>query len=474
MCGDAALEVGSVATKGAAFAPPDPNELRAAREITKLRMRARTLATQTKRAEAALQARAAELAMVSEVAGALVGPLLPPEIATAFLRGVASVLHPEATAMFLLYDQDRKAFRSIAAEGPDAGDFLDYSIAVLPHELHTLLMDQREALLLPDTTKAAVWPDLTAALPTLATARSLYVVPLVSRDRLVGALFIRSGQPGALDERHVALLRLMGHYVAGALHSAQSVAVMEGANAQLQHLSKAKSDFASIVSHEFRTPLTGIQGFSELIRDEDLSLEEIREFAGDINKDAQRLNRLITDMLDLDRMESGRMSLHLEEVDLNAVITEAVAQLSPNGPTHPMRLELEATMAAVTGDRDKLTQVVTNLLSNAVKYGHEGSEIVIRGHSDVGMAHISIEDHGVGIPPQALDEVFERYARLGSTQHIQGIGLGLPIVRLIADLHHGRAWAESEVNVGSTFHFTVPFARTATDASLSLAAPSGA
>lgn len=131
-------------------------------------------------------------------------------------------------------------------------------------------------------------------------------------------------------------------------------------------------------------------------------------------------------------------------------------------------------MAAVTGDRDKLTQVVTNLLSNAVKYGHEGSEIVIRGHSAGGMAHISIEDHGVGIPPQALDEVFERYARLGSTQHIQGIGLGLPIVRLIADLHHGRAWAESEVNVGSTFHFTVPFARTATDASLSLAAPSGA
>ena len=93
------------------------------------------------------------------------------------------------------------------------------------------------------------------------------------------------------------------------------------------------------------------------------------------------------------------------------------------------------------------------------------------------MAHIAIQDHGVGIPPQALDEVFERYARLGSTQHIQGIGLGLPIVRLIADLHHGRAWAESELNVGSTFHFTVPFAATATATSLplpALAAPAGA
>ena len=414
--------------------------------------------TRLEELEQTLRARAAEVALVTGVAEALVGPLLQPEIAAAFLLGVKSVLHPEATAMVVLYDEDKKTFNSIAVEGPDAGEFADYSIAVLPHELHTLLMVQREPLLLPDTAQDATWRDLTAALPGLATARSLYVVPLVSRDRLVGALFVRSGQPGAVDLRHVALLRLMGNYVAGALDSAQSVAVMEAANAQLQHLSKAKSDFVSIVSHEFRTPLTGIQGFSELIRDETLSMEEIREFAGDINKDARRLNRLITDMLDLDRMESGRMSLHLEDVDLNAVIREAVAQMSPNAANHPMRLDLEPGMRPVRGDRDKLTQVMTNLLSNAVKYAPNGGEIVIRGRSETGKACVSMQDHGMGIPAQALEEVFERYARLGSTQHIQGIGLGLPIVRLIAELHGGSAWAESELDVGSTFYFTVPLA----------------
>jgi hypothetical protein len=126
--------------------------------------------------------RAAELALVSEVAGALVGPLLPPEIATAFLQGVSSVLHPEATAMFLLYDELKKTFHSIAAKGPDAGDFADYTIDVLPDELRTLLMDQREALLLPDTTQAAVWPDLTAALPNLAHVRAR-VHEWLQRDR---------------------------------------------------------------------------------------------------------------------------------------------------------------------------------------------------------------------------------------------------------------------------------------------------
>src|SRR4029077_9123726 len=124
---------------------------------------------------------------------------------------------------------------------------------------------------------------------------------------------------------------------------------------QIEQLSKLRSEFVSIVSHEFRTPLTGIQGFSEMLRDEELTLPEMREFAGDINKDARRLARLITDMLDLDRMESGRMTLNSEPVDLNRIVTETAAQFRLSAADHPIELDLDQSLRSIKGDSDRLT-----------------------------------------------------------------------------------------------------------------------
>jgi signal transduction histidine kinase len=229
--------------------------------------------------------------------------------------------------------------------------------------------------------------------------------------------------------------------------------------ANLTRLNKAKSDFVSVVSHEFRTPLTGIQGFSEMIRDEDLAPAEVKEFANDINMDAQRLARMITEMLDLDRIESGRMQTNREHVDLAALMREAVERQAATAPKHRLVLDIEPGLPRAWADRDRITQVMTNLLNNAVKYSPDGGTVTVGARSEKAMAHIWVRDEGLGIPAESLEEVFERYSRLHTTKQrtIQGTGLGLPIVREICKLHGGHAWVESAVGKGSTFHVTLPF-----------------
>jgi signal transduction histidine kinase len=150
--------------------------------------------------------------------------------------------------------------------------------------------------------------------------RASLAVPLIRSGRALGVLSIRSYDPtAAYTEDDAKMLGLFADQAAAALTTVEAFARQRQAVEQLERLNRAKSEFVSIVSHEFRTPLTGIQGFSEMMKDEDLTIAEMKEYAADINKDAQRLNRLITEMLDLDRMEAGRMTLHRESADLNAI-----------------------------------------------------------------------------------------------------------------------------------------------------------
>jgi signal transduction histidine kinase len=294
-----------------------------------------------------------------------------------------------------------------------------------------------------------------------AGLRACLAVPLVRSGRALGALGIRSYAAGVrYSDDDARMLSLFADQVAAALTTVQAFGRQRQAVEQLERLNRAKSEFVSIVSHEFRTPLTGIQGFSEMMRDEDLSLEEMREYAGDINKDAQRLNRMINEMLDLDRMESGRMTIHPERMDLNTVVADVADRVRPNAPNHTLTLDLQKDLPQIAADRDRMTQVVSNLLNNAVKYSPTGGRITVTTRVDGEELRLDVRDEGLGIPPDAIETIFERYSRVDSlaTKDIPGTGLGLPIVRQIVQLHGGKVWAESELGRGSVFHVTLPLA----------------
>jgi PAS domain S-box-containing protein len=245
---------------------------------------------------------------------------------------------------------------------------------------------------------------------------------------------------------------------ATAEHTAQEAAIANLAG--LERLSQLKSEFVSLVSHEFRTALVGIQGFSEMIRDQELSADETKAFAGDINNDAQRLNRMITEMLDLDRIEAGRMTLNICPVDLNVILTEAAERARAVSPKHAIEANLDPALPAVRGDSDRLFQVVANLLSNAVKYSPSGGEILLTSVAKDGMVEVSVIDHGLGIPADFVKKLFGRYERFEdkTKAKIIGTGLGLAITRQIVDMHGGKIWVDSTLGVGSEFHFTVPVA----------------
>jgi PAS domain S-box-containing protein len=233
--------------------------------------------------------------------------------------------------------------------------------------------------------------------------------------------------------------------------------------AQLEKLNRLKSEFVSMVSHEFRTALVGIQGFSELIRDQDMEPTEMKTLAGEIYDDSQRLSRMITDMLDFDRLEAGKLKLDLRPLDLNELVTQAVEHASVSTRQHTFEVDVEPGLPPVLGDRDRLTQVLSNLLSNAIKYSPRGGEIRICTRVNGGYAEVLVIDHGNGIPPEFISRLFGRYERYEDKHagKIIGTGLGLAITRQIIEMLGGRIFVDSVVGKGSEFRFTVPLATTA-------------
>jgi PAS domain S-box-containing protein len=233
---------------------------------------------------------------------------------------------------------------------------------------------------------------------------------------------------------------------------------------QERELDRMKTEFVSQVSHELRTPLTAIKGFTEMLLDGDAGdvNDEQQEFLNIVKSNVDRLVALINDLLDISRIESGRIKLDLAPLDLSEVITSVVATMRPllEGKSQTLTTEVPEGLPLAMGDRDRVVQVVTNLVSNAHKYTQSGGAICVSAQNQGDMLRIAVKDNGMGIPAEDIPKLFTRFFRVDSslTREIGGTGLGLSIVKSIVELQGGNVSVESELEHGSTFAFTLPVA----------------
>lgn len=230
---------------------------------------------------------------------------------------------------------------------------------------------------------------------------------------------------------------------------------------EIKNIERMKSSFVAMASHELRTPLTAIKGFtSTLMMDDDFSDAERKEFLMIIDQECDRLRRLIDDLLNTARIESGEsLKPSYSRVPLRELLDKVVMIQRQATSRHSISLDVQGEIPEVVGDQDKLDQILTNLLNNAIKYSPNGGDIVV--HATVKDEHvlIGVEDHGMGIPADHVNKVFERFHRVDNEDNrkIYGTGLGLFLVKhLVESVHLGTIWCDSEVGKGSTFWFTVP------------------
>ncbi len=254
---------------------------------------------------------------------------------------------------------------------------------------------------------------------------------------------------------------------------------LEIANQRLQELDQLKSNFLSTVSHELRTPLTSVLGFARIIskrfhktflpnldQTQKKVKRDVKRMEEEVNiiiNEGERLTRLINDLLDLAKIESGKFDWKMEEVSLHEIVQNGVYATSALSQQKGLevRIVTDRKDFLVLGDRDKLTQVVTNLLSNAIKFTDEGG-ITCSFEQEETTIEVKIKDSGMGIAPEDLGKVFEKFKQVGDTltDRPKGTGLGLPICKEIIEQHGGTVWVESELGKGSSFIFTIPSLKT--------------
>ncbi len=303
-------------------------------------------------------------------------------------------------------------------------------------------------------------------LPSPVKLASLLILPLRTRREMIGALVIAANDPDrAMTDDKLPLAEILAERAALAIENAKLYTEQVDARRKVEDLSRLKDEFLSIASHELRTPVTSIKGYTQLakmlIKEGDLGTSE--EYLDIALDQIDRMSRLILELLDVSRIETGRLEIRRDAIPWSHFVREVVQRHHTAVSDRRFHVSIPTDAKIVTGDRDRLEQVLGNLLENAVKYSPDGSDITVtvedRGDSLV----TAVCDRGIGIPADELGQVFERFhrGRQVSSTNYGGLGLGLYITKQIIERHGGTIWVESREGQGTTFYFTLPAAEEA-------------
>jgi len=302
-------------------------------------------------------------------------------------------------------------------------------------------------------------------------ARRYHVLalPMQHGERLLGVIYVfRPPAADSFSVRDLHVLDVFARQAAGALQQARATADMLAEKTRLEEM---QSTFVSIVSHELQTPVAIIKSYAATLgrTDADWPAPTIQRVSRNIEEECDRLHRLITDLLDLSRIQAGRVAMRVGTVELTELAREVVDQLAPRSPRHSLRTSFPPTFPPIQGDADQLRRALLNLVENAVKYSPAGGEVLIVGEVGASSAGggarepasvlLRVFDHGIGIPPGEEERIFERFHRADTrlSRSTAGVGLGLYITRSIVEAHGGTIWAESPgAGRGSVFTMLLP------------------
>lgn len=365
--------------------------------------------------------------------------------------------------MVLLYDDDQKALCiQPPAIGIDEDQVTELTIPLSEPSLASTVFRTSTPLVSNDAAADAwVGPRLRA----LLGIKDLLVVPLHTDRQPIGVLEAINSKKGFFDDEDLRSMTLLGGRVGAVIELSRSRVRERALVHKLREADRAKSDFVSILAHELKSPMTAIQGFGQTLEQHWDTLDEDKkiQFVSIVRREIERLGLMVSDLLDMSRMESGTVRYELVPTPLQDLVDNVLAVHTSLRATHEIRWDVPGDLPKVVGDKDRLRQVLINLLTNATRYSPEGTTITIAAEEiereGARFVQVGIGDEGIGIAPDDVDRIFSKFAMLPKPAWTKkGTGLGLFISKGIIEAHQGRLWVESTVGEGSTFYFTVPVA----------------